>query len=78
MRAARGGVFAQIDELLAKFEQEKKRFRAAVKERLGSARTLRSLDGLYAVRWKSQRYRAPSVDALLEKLPKRTAVVANE
>jgi len=46
-----------------------------VKERLGSPRTLRSKDGLYAVRWNGVTYRAPSPDALLEKLPKRRGEV---
>jgi hypothetical protein len=70
-RRSGGGAFGEIDRLLQRFLEDKKRFRAAAKERLGSPRALRSIDGLYAVRWMNTLYRAPSVDALLEKLPQR-------
>jgi hypothetical protein len=66
-----GGPFGDVDRLLAAFFEARKKFRAAVKERLGAARTLRSVDGLYAVRWKGVTYRAPTPELLLEKLPKK-------
>lgn len=70
-KRATGGVFGEIDRLLVKFEDDKKRFRAAVKARTGSARTPRTRNGLYAVRWNREWFHDPSVDALFEKLPSR-------
>lgn len=70
-RRAMGGVFGEIDKLLLRFEADKKRFKLAMKERLGATRVLRVQDVFYACRWKGTTYRALSVDALLEKLPKR-------
>lgn len=75
-RRATGGVFRQLDEMLERFEADKKRFRAAVKERLGSPRALRVDDVFFLCVWKGTKYRALSVDALLEKLPKREATPA--
>lgn len=70
-RRAPGGVFRHLDEMADRFEADKKRFRAAVKERLGSPRALRVDDVFYLCVWKGTKYRAQTVDALLEKLPKR-------
>lgn len=60
--------------MLERFEQDKKRFRAAVKARLGKPRALQVQDVFYACRWKGTTYRALSVDALIEKLPGRGPV----
>lgn len=73
---ATGGVFKQLDEMVERFEQDKKRFRAAVKARLGKPRALQVQDTFYACRWLGTTYRALSVDALLDKLPSRGPIGA--
>jgi hypothetical protein len=68
-----GGVFGEIDRLRDRFEDDKKAFKKAVKERLGASRALRVDDIFYLCVWKGVKYRALSPAALLEKLPTRAA-----